>query len=78
MWRHRTGVAECDKCVLCGTRDTYSHRVCTCKAVGDAVTLAHDHAWQRLYEHLVGHLSDNILHWYDTRLSVGFISMFIN
>ena len=69
LWRKRIGVSDTEACALCGQRDTYSHRVCVCKQMHDAVTVAHDHAWQQLHEKLVGHLDPDTQHWYDSVLS---------
>jgi len=69
MWRKRINVCDHDACVLCGKRDTYSHRVCTCSHMHDAVTAGHDTAWKALYELLIKHLPDHTKYWFDTVLA---------
>jgi len=69
LWKKRINVSDTDKCALCGHRDTYSHRVCACSKMHDAITKAHDEAWKVLYEVVVKHLPSNVSHWYDTRLA---------
>jgi len=68
LWRKRINVCYHDTCVLCGKRDTYSHRVCSCKQVHDAITLGHDTAWKALYENLIKHVPDKTGYWFDTTL----------
>jgi len=69
MWRKRINVCYHDTCVLCGKKDTYSHRVCSCKQMHDAITLGHDNAWRALYENLIKHVPDKTGYWFDTKLA---------
>ena len=68
MWRKRIGVSESDECDLCTSKDTFSHQMCNCKKVQDAITAAHDTVWKVLYERITGGLNTEWRTWYDSLL----------